>query len=549
MLILCDFDGTISNYDTISYIIQLHYGKLQQQQFEKDVINGKINHDDQLRNLLNDMAYSIDDIINKLSERFDKPNDLIDRTFINFYNKCKNSNLEFYIISSGFKKIIQKYLPFIPLENIISNEFDKFLNGDSINKLSVVKQLGINKKYIYIGDGTSDFKVIDDDNKNRVIYTKKNSIFDTLCNTKKIKHHVFSNFNDIKIFNHLKLLSPGVVKMNNIVSDALSIQHSFMHRHQEFHKLYDSVSFKLRKLCTNPVTNTDYTTLLVTGSGTTSMDEVINAFVNDKILILSNGMFGERWIEIASFYSSNVETIKKKWGCPFNLDEIKQSIISNKIKTVVVVHCDTSIGILNNIHDIGCMINRLKFGKNINFVVDAVSTFGAIPINMCNSYIDILVTNPNKALASSMGVGIIIGRNNVLDILKDNNHSYSLNLKRHYAYALKKETCNTCSISCINALNQSLSMYIVINYKELFDLLYYGINHKKLLNYDISAPCIITKLHKDNKKIIKYLFDNGFVVYECKGYLLNKGFQISLYGYDGNKKNIYNIVNLINEFI
>lgn len=545
MIVLCDFDGTISNYDSLDYIIQLHYGNIYQQQLEEDLINSKIEHDVQLRNLLNDMGYSIDEIINKLPSKFD----MIDPTFINFYDKCKNSNLEFYIISSGFKKIIQKYLPFMPLENIISNEFDKFLNGQSINKLSIVKQLSTNKKYIYIGDGTSDFKIIDDDNKNRVIYTKKNSIFDTLCTTKNIKHHVFSNFNDIKIFNHLKLLSPGVVKMNNNVSDALSIQHSFMHRHQEFHKLYDAVSSKLKNLCTNQYTNNDYTTLLVTGSGTTSMDEVINAFVDANMLILSNGMFGERWIEIASFYNSKniIKTIKKEWGCPFNLDEIRQSIISNKIKTVVVVHCDTSVGILNNIHDIGCMINSTN--KNINFIVDAVSTFSAIPINMCDSYIDILVTNPNKALASSMGVGIIIGRNVVLDNLKDTNQSYSLNLKRHYGYALKKETCNTCSISCINALNQALNDYFPKKYKELFDLLYYGIKYPKLLNYEISSPCIVTILHKNSTSLIQYLFDNGFVVYQCKGHLLNKGFQISLYGYDGNKKNVNNIVKLINGFI
>ena len=547
MIILCDFDGTISNYDTIDYIIQLHYGKIYQQQLEKDVIDNKIDHDIQLRNLLIDMGYSIDVIISKLSKRFNNSDDLIDPTFINFYNICKNSGIEFYIISSGFKKIIHEYLPFIPSENIISNDFDKYLNGYFVDKLSIVKQLSNNKKYIYIGDGTSDFKVINDDNKNRVIYTKKNSIFDMLCATKKIKHRVFSNFDDIKILNHLKLLSPGVVKMHNDVSDKLSIQHSFMHRHQEFHKLYDIVSFKLRNLCTNQLTNDNYTTLLVTGSGTTSMDEVINAFADDKILILSNGMFGERWIEIASFYNSTIKTIKKEWGCPFNLNEIHNSIISNNIKNVVVVHCDTSVGILNNIHDIGCLINSIN--KNINFIVDAVSTFGAIPINMCDSYIDILVTNPNKALASAMGIGIIIGKNTVLDNLKDNNHSYSLNLKRHYKYALKKETCNTCSISCINALNHALDNYLFKDYKELFDLLYFNIKYPKLLNYNITSPCNIIILHDDSVRIIKYLFDNGFVVYECKGYLINKGFQISLYGFDGKKKNVNNIIKLINEFV
>jgi len=51
MIVLCDFDGTISNYDTLDYIIKLHYGQLQQQKLEKDIINDKIDHDVQLRTL------------------------------------------------------------------------------------------------------------------------------------------------------------------------------------------------------------------------------------------------------------------------------------------------------------------------------------------------------------------------------------------------------------------------------------------------------------------------------------------------------------------
>jgi 2-aminoethylphosphonate-pyruvate transaminase len=558
MIIFCDFDGTITNKDTLDCIIQSYYGNDYQNKLENDVINNKIDHDTQLRSVLKDMKYTIDDILNILISKFDKQdnsNNLVDKTFIDFYNTCIGANLQFYILSSGFKHIIHHYLPFIPHECIIANDFNEFINGRSINKLSIVNQF-VNKKYIYIGDGTSDFEVVNDPegkNNNRVIYTKRNSVLHTNCKTANIKHNVFSDFNDIKILNHLKLLSPGVVKIHNDTLGQLKYQHSFMHRHNEFHILYDKVSCKLKNLCTN---KDEYTTLLVTGSGTTSMDEVIGAFVDDNILILSNGMFGERWFEISSFYNNNnTFYIKKKWGTPFDLNEIKKSIIHNKIKTVVVVHCDTSIGILNNIHAIGCIIN--EYNPHINFVVDAVSSFGGIPINMCESYIDILVTNPNKALASSMGVGIIIGRNTVLNNLTTMNKSYSLNLKRHYQYALKKETCNTCSISCINALLYSLNasfnnkhdiVQYYDKYKLLFDILYNEIKYPKLLEYNISSPCIITILYNESEKIIQYLFDNGFVVYECKGHLLNNGFQISLYGFDGIKKNITNIVKLINGY-
>jgi aspartate aminotransferase-like enzyme/2-hydroxy-3-keto-5-methylthiopentenyl-1-phosphate phosphatase len=535
MIIFCDFDGTITNHDTLDYIIQSYYGDLKYKTIEQKMINEKGSHNKQLREILIDMNYTIDEIFNLLGDN------IINNTFYDFYHTALLNNFDFYIISSGCKQIIKHYLPYIPDEKIYANDYNCILtqpNYKLLDKLSIVKKLSVDKKCIYIGDGISDFDVINDVN---YLYVKGNSHLEQKCKDDKIRHISFNNFNEIDCTKHLKLLSPGVVRVSDDILNSSKQQHTFMHRHKQFHNLYNNVSVSLRKMVCDNISN--YTTLLVTGSGTTSMDEVINAYSNKNMLILSNGMFGERWLEIASFYDKTVSYIKKEWGCVFDMSEIEATIIEKNIKTVLLVHCDTSVGILNNIHDIGILVKQ----KNITFIVDAVSTFGAIPINMCKSNIDYVITNPNKALGSIMGIGIIIGRNSMLDKLDISNYSYSLNLKRHYKFALRNETCNTCSISSINALSTALNNYSCNNYKELFDLLYYGIKYPKLLNYDISSPCIITILC-NSEKIIQYLFDNGYVVYECKGHLLNKGFQISLYGFNGNEKNIVNIVKLINGF-
>jgi 2-hydroxy-3-keto-5-methylthiopentenyl-1-phosphate phosphatase len=67
MLVFYDFDGTITNYDTLDYIIQLHYGKEQQKLWEQDLINGA-NHNTQLQSILKDTQYSIGDILHKLKK-------------------------------------------------------------------------------------------------------------------------------------------------------------------------------------------------------------------------------------------------------------------------------------------------------------------------------------------------------------------------------------------------------------------------------------------------------------------------------------------------
>jgi perosamine synthetase len=69
----------------------------------------------------------------------------------------------------------------------------------------------------------------------------------------------------------------------------------------------------------------------------------------------------------------------------------------------------------------------------------------------------------------------------------------------------------------------------------------------KLLEKNISSPCIITILVENSNQVIKYLKNNLFIVYECKGDLYNRGFQISLYGLDRTDENITELIKLLNK--
>ena len=553
MVIFCDFDGTISNVDLLDIVIEQYYGKEQQSLFEKQLLDGEIEHNHFLKNTFEKMNYNIEDMIKIIENKLE--NKVIDQYFKLFYEKCKINNIDFYVISGGFKQIIKHFLPYVDEKYIYANDFFN-LSTKKLDKNQIINSLKKdNEKSLYFGDGISDFHVI---NNVDDLYVKKNSILQSFCESKKANYKVFDSFSEIlKIFNtqyHLKLLSPGIVRSNSLVLDELKYQHTFMHRDEQFKILYQCIDNNIKNVvCNNP---NNYSTLLVTGSGTTSMDEVINCIVNHgKTLFVCNGMFGERWLNIGEFYNSkNVFKLRKKWGQVLNIDEIKNYVLDNDIKYIVIVHCDTSVGILNPIQDISEAIKD----TNCSIIVDAVSSFGVVPINMEKSNISILVTNPNKSIASHMGLGIIIGLNSFLESFQEKLcGSYSLNLKRHYNMASKKETCNSVSISSMNALNCSLYVnyntkdkieYMYNNYKYMFNYVYEELkklNKKTLIEKNISCPAIITILEEDSNNIIEKLKDNNFIVYPCKGELNNKGYQISFYGDDANIENLESLINII----
>lgn len=560
MEIFCDFDGTISNKDLLDIIVKELYGIDKIYQLEKELLENKTDHNSQLKNTFNDLSCTFEDFVKIIDKNL--PN-CIDEHFKLFYEKCLFNDVKFYIISAGFKSLIYHYLPYVNKNNIFSNDVI-FQNGiskvklysDKLDKRKIVSNIrNPNKKTIYIGDGISDFDTI---NIADTLYVKKGSILENHCLKNNVIYKTFSNFSDLfHIFNiqdNIKLLSPGIVRCNQLVLNELKYQHTFMHRDLCFKHLHKGISDKVKSVvCTN---NNNYTTMLVTGSGTTSMDEVINCLVGHKnTLFVSNGMFGERWINIANFYNDkNTYEIKYKWGSKLDIENIINFIEKNNISYLVLVHCDTSVGILNDIEMFG---KRLK-NYSCKLIVDAVSSFGVVPINMEEYNIDILVTNPNKSIASHMGLGIIIVNNEFMNNIEESKCcSYSLNLKRHFVLASKYETCNSVSISSMNALNTALhynygslskikKMYK--NYKTNFNFVYdnlVSMNKKILLSKEISSPSIITVLQEKSNDLITKLKNKNFVVYPCKGHLNDKGYQISFYGDDCNKKNLEKLLNSI----
>lgn len=149
--------------------------------------------------------------------------------------------------------------------------------------------------------------------------------------------------------------------------------------------------------------NTKGEIFLLSGSGSLGLDACIGNSLSrgDKIIIVSNGFFGERLIEIAFKYGQQIITLSESWGKPINLNKLEEIIrINHDAKLIALVHHETSTGMINPVEEVG-FIGK-KYG--IPILVDAVSSIGGIPFNMDAWSIDFCVTASQKCLGTTAGL-------------------------------------------------------------------------------------------------------------------------------------------------
>lgn len=171
----------------------------------------------------------------------------------------------------------------------------------------------------------------------------------------------------------------------------------------------------------------NYTTVLLQGSGTYCVEATIGAAVkpSDKLLILANGAYGKRMAEIATYYHINYELVS------LHETELITGEVAHKalekypdITHLSMVHSETTTGLLNPIEEVAEVIK----GKNITFIVDAMSSFGGVPIDIRKLDIDFLISSANKCIQGVPGFGFIIAKKEKLMATKGNARSLSLDI-------------------------------------------------------------------------------------------------------------------------
>ena len=171
----------------------------------------------------------------------------------------------------------------------------------------------------------------------------------------------------------------------------------------------------------------EFTAVLMQGSGTFCVEATLGSVVRpaDHLLVAANGAYGKRMGVIADYYKLNCHVMKFEETEAVDPEAIDEYLTEHEEVThVSVVHCETTTGVLNPLAEIAAVVKR--HGKTL--IVDAMSSFGGVPIDMAALGIDFLISSANKCVQGVPGFGFIIARRSLLEQCKGIARSLSLDI-------------------------------------------------------------------------------------------------------------------------
>ncbi|QUJ68888.1 2-aminoethylphosphonate--pyruvate transaminase [Photobacterium sp. GJ3] len=170
-----------------------------------------------------------------------------------------------------------------------------------------------------------------------------------------------------------------------------------------------------------------YTSVLMQGSGTASVEATLGSVIpaDGRVLVINNGAYGARIAQIAEVL--NIPHLNWDLGevSQPNLDALSQLLSDQpEITHVAMVHCETTTGMLNPLEAVA---QRVKAAGKV-MILDAMSSFGGIPMDMGELGIDFLISSANKCIQGVPGFGFVIARRALLESCKGQARSLSLDL-------------------------------------------------------------------------------------------------------------------------
>ena len=195
------------------------------------------------------------------------------------------------------------------------------------------------------------------------------------------------------------LFTPGPTPVPPEVLAALAepIVH---HRGADFRPIYAECIARLKEIC-----RTSSDALLFTASGTGAMESAVANLCSPgtRVVVVSAGAFGERWVEIAERYGCDVVPLRYAWGeVPAAADLEGLLAETDGVRAVFLTHSETSTGVVSDLHAFADATRP----SGAHVVVDAVSSLGAVPLEMDAWGIDVVCSGSQKALMTPPGLAI-----------------------------------------------------------------------------------------------------------------------------------------------
>jgi 2-aminoethylphosphonate-pyruvate transaminase len=268
------------------------------------------------------------------------------------------------------------------------------------------------------------------------------------------------------------------------------------------------------------------------GSGTFSVEAAVNTLVsrNGHLLVLINGAYGKRLARLTEMMGRTLSVFETAEDVPMTAADVARKLDDDpSITHVGLIHCETSTGILNPLPEIAEAVAQ----RRRRLIVDAMSSFGAIPIDARAVPFDALIAASGKCIEGPPGMGFVFARKSVLEQCAGNSTSLSLDLYDQWAYMEKTTQWRyTPPTHVVVALDAALEQYLaaggqparLARYTANYETLIAGMKDmgfRPFLDPQIQAPIIVTfHAPADPRYAFKGLYDKvrdkGFILYPGK---------------------------------
>ncbi|XGV88032.1 MAG: pyridoxal-phosphate-dependent aminotransferase family protein [Limnothrix sp. BL-A-16] len=254
--------------------------------------------------------------------------------------------------------------------------------------------------------------------------------------------------------NKLMLMIPGPTPVPEPVLLAQA-KHPIGHRSGDFGKIMAEVTENLKWLH-----QTQNDVLILASSGTGAMEAGIINFLSagDRVLVGTNGKFGERWAEVAEAYGLTVETITADWGKPLDPQAFADRLSADtdkSIKAVIVTHSETSTGVINDLQT----INGHVKAHGALMMVDAVTSLGATSVPIDEWGLDVVASGSQKGYMIPPGLGFVAVSPKAWEAYKTATlPKYYLDLGKYRKDAAKNSTPFTPPVNLFYALQEALRL-------------------------------------------------------------------------------------------
>lgn len=343
------------------------------------------------------------------------------------------------------------------------------------------------------------------------------------------------------------LLNPGPATTTDSVKRAMVVE-DICPREKDFGKVLDSIKDDLVKVVHG---EDDYIAALFTASGTGGLEAAITSAVpkGKKILVIDNGAYGARMANIARTFGIDVVDYKLGYGDYPDLSTIEGLLKKEpEISHLAVVHHETTTGMLNPIQEI-CDLSRRY---NVEVIVDCMSSYAGIPIDIKKWNAGFLISSSNKCIQGMPGMVFVIFKKSLLPVVQNTKRSFYFDLYSQYTGFQKTGQMQyTPPVQVAYALRQAIDEYFQegelkrwARYQESWETLCSGL---KQLGFEFLLPrqyeskillAIVEPKHPGYNfdEMHDYLYQRGFTIYPGKG-AKEATFRLSILG-DLSKKDI-----------